>query len=850
MSAQAVPHGQPRPVFAAAVEAYVRAGWPCVLPIPAGRKTPPPAGTTGDAPGDPSAAQLTAWAAARPADSVALRMPAGVIGLDVDDYTKGAVSKRGAATLAAAVQRLGEPPATWSSTARGDGAGPGVSRIAFYRVPSGRYATTLGPDVEVIQRHHRYAVVAPSPHPEVGQPYRWYHPDGRPAKHGQVPSVAELPWLPSEWTAHLAAGAAATSALPASAQAGQRLMDELRADHRPPCAEITSAALTAVAALTAADAGSRHDTATARVHCLVQLAAAGHPGVGGALRELHEHWERLTEGEDRSDEWDRMVLGSTRKAVTSLGQAGQVTIDPCLIVPAGAMGVPGQMPADDRSGAAGLTDPHEPIQPERLWSLREVIGVHAFDPAADLDQTLAEAVLQRTHPGLRAVDAGQWLRRGPDAWESAADLSRWAVAQVGGLMPHGDPGAEKGSAEQVRAARRARLLSDRGSAAVASKMRALVAAGDHPSSVLLADLDAEPEILWAAGRAFDLRRSGTAPAPAALDPGTPHLRSAAVLPVAGPAPLWDAFTAAVWPDPDLRGWALRVLSVAFTGYPDAALPILAGLTGRGKTALVRLLMSLLGSYAHAADPRLLSSADNTHASIVWALKGRRLSFVDEGPREGRWATERLKQLTGGAPLTGNQMHANPITFDPSHTLILTANDEPTLTDAAVRRRVRLLPCEGDPAEVEATRAAIGPVGGAAWRAEAPAVLAALMAHSAAWLAEPSTAELSAAPANVRYRAEEIAAEQDPVRGWVEDECEPNPAGTRSRALYEAFIAWSRAGNVHPSRIPTETQWGRVLGQLGYLSTHHHTGKRRPLRVRPVVPITTAWPPLPPASGGG
>jgi hypothetical protein len=154
-----------------------------------------------------------------------------------------------------------------------------------------------------------------------------------------------------------------------------------------------------------------------------------------------------------------------------------------------------------------------------------------------------------------------------------------------------------------------------------------------------------------------------------------------------------------------------VLSIALTGYADRALPILLGETGRGKTQVVHLLMSVLGSYAHAANPKLLSSGSNEHDTIVFALKGRRLSFIDEAPREAKAGQERLKQLTGGGELTARQMNQDPITFRPTHTLVLTANDEPVLTDPAVRSRVRLIPCEGDPELVRTTRAAIGHVSG-------------------------------------------------------------------------------------------------------------------------------------------
>jgi hypothetical protein len=66
------------------------------------------------------------------------------------------------------------------------------------------------------------------------------------------------------------------------------------------------------------------------------------------------------------------------------------------------------------------------------------------------------------------------------------------------------------------------------------------------------------------------------------------------------------------------------------------------------------------------------------------------------------------------------MNQDPITFRPTHTLVLTANDEPVLTDPAVRARVRLIPCEGDPEQVRRPERRSGTSPAPAWRAEAPA----------------------------------------------------------------------------------------------------------------------------------
>jgi DNA polymerase I-like protein with 3'-5' exonuclease and polymerase domains len=417
-----------------------------------------------------------------------------------------------------------------------------------------------------------------------------------------------------------------------------------------------------------------------------------------------------------------------------------------------------------------------------------------------------------------------------------ADLSNWAVTELTWLMPPGDPAGDKNTPEGARAVIQANNRKRFGTAAssngIARKMKTHVMAGTHPCATELAHLDAWPEILWAGGTAWDLRASAERPMPANIDPGTPHLRSAGVTPIPCATPLWDAFIRAIWPDERVRRWALRVLAVAFTGYPDKSLPILLGETDRGKTEIINMLMSVLGSYAHIADPRLLVTADRSHASIVMVLKGRRLSFIDEAPRTGHLAQERLKQLTGGGQLTGNLMNHNPVTFAPSHTLILTANpdSEPVLTDAAVARRVRLLPCEGDSAEVIAARAAIGSLEGPAWRAEAPGVLAAMMAEAAAWLATPRSSSNEAAPLSIRGAAAGLVEDQLLAGKWLED-CTPHEAGTRSRTLYQNFVGWCRNMSIPQGGTPSETRWGRDLNKLGYPAIKRADGNYRALAPR-------------------
>lgn len=843
--------------FAQYAADYVHAGWPCVMPVPTQEKHPPPVGFTGAEGRDTDTLQLVAWAGTHAGHSIALRMPEGVIGIDVDQYVKKGKQKNGALTLAALEAKWGPLPPTWSSTARGTDAGPGESRVMLFRVPARRYATvlkaagadgTVTGDIEIIQRHHRYIVVWPSVHAEVAGAdgtaiYRWYGPNG---ERDRVPAAADLAELPEAWVAGLSEGATDQAAASADRNSGEQLLSQLLEDWRPECADLTSARITALDELGKSDEGSRHDTMTGRVHHVVQLAASGHTGGAYALAALREAWATVTAGEERSEEFDRMLLTSARKAVTVVGLV-QVPRDPCAMTQ--GFLVPGAAPEDHRPHNPG--DPDAPvlegIDPGRWYSVREAIGTHAFDPNAGLDQTLAEKVLERMYPALRyAYDSTSWLLRVPERWEERKDLSSWAVAQLASLMPVGDPTAEKGSEQHTRHSNRARLMSSAGSKAIASKIDALVKGGTHPASVRLGALDSDPEVIWAGSMPYSLRRSADGPAFAEVDPSTPHLHSAGVTPEKVPTPLWDAFLAAVWPDAELRAWALRVLSISVTGYSDRALPVLLGETGRGKTQVVHLLMSVLGSYAHAANPKLLNTGSNEHDTIVYALKGRRLSFIDEAPSDRKAGQERLKQLTGGGELTARQMNKDPISFRPTHTIVLTANDEPVLIDPAVRSRIRLIPCEGDPEQVRKARAAIGHISGKAWRAEAPGVLAQLMSEAAGWLADPTTAHVTAAPERIRYMAESIGAEQDPVTVWVEEETEPFEQGTPSRELYQAFVASCRRNSMDRNLIPSETKWGKQVGRLGYPSLHTKLGKRRGLRVRQIG--WTPMDPTPPPAG--
>lgn len=183
--------GQPFKQFALD---YFDRGW-LPLPLPPGEKSPPPKGYTGHYE-SPTLEVIERWIEEQPDRSnIGLRVPDGIIGVDIDAY-KG---KQGGASFGALTEALGVLPPTWSLSARADG----LSGIRFFRVPFGKHwPGELAPDIQVIQYRHRYSVAYPSLHPKLHKMYRWYPPGAHingTDWSSEIPDISGLTVLGSGW---------------------------------------------------------------------------------------------------------------------------------------------------------------------------------------------------------------------------------------------------------------------------------------------------------------------------------------------------------------------------------------------------------------------------------------------------------------------------------------------------------------------------------------------------------------------------------------------------------------------------------------------------------------------------
>jgi hypothetical protein len=170
--------------------ALANAGWG-PLPLPAGMKWQPPKGSIGADDPLPTYADWFAWSEQYPHyTNLGVRLPPGVIGIDVDSYKAAGLN-----TWLALDGPNWAPTVRVSSRGFENGAGHW-----FYRVPEGRDAHELPSKwggIEALRPWHRYSMAPGSINGEIGAEYR--AADMRTGEWlTHLPPIDELPEMPIE----------------------------------------------------------------------------------------------------------------------------------------------------------------------------------------------------------------------------------------------------------------------------------------------------------------------------------------------------------------------------------------------------------------------------------------------------------------------------------------------------------------------------------------------------------------------------------------------------------------------------------------------------------------------------
>jgi putative DNA primase/helicase len=200
--------------------------------------------------------------------------------------------------------------------------------------------------------------------------------------------------------------------------------------------------------------------------------------------------------------------------------------------------------------------------------------------------------------------------------------------------------------------------------------------------------DSHPDLLNTPGGVVDLRTGD-------IGPSDPNLYFRKITEVSyRPDAEHEDWTKALEAIPEAcREWFQIRVGQAITGHtpPDDSMVLLQGGGENGKTSVLITLMKAVGTY-HVLVPNSAMTGKNEDPHALMPFMGARLAIVEELPEGRRLNVVRLKETVGTPRMTGRHMYKDPITWDASHTLMITTNYIPTVneTDRGTWRRLKML----------------------------------------------------------------------------------------------------------------------------------------------------------------
>lgn len=156
--------------------------------------------------------------------------------------------------------------------------------------------------------------------------------------------------------------------------------------------------------------------------------------------------------------------------------------------------------------------------------------------------------------------------------------------------------------------------------------------------------------------------------------------------------LWDTILSAL--PPDAKQWFQRKMGQAITGDIPSDLSVLftVGKGSNGKSSVFGALVGALGTYAGKVPKSVIvgRGASAGASPDVMTLQGLRLALIEELP--DKVSPDKIKDLTD-AKVVARGLYRGYVTFKASHTLVVTSNHQPGVTDTddGVWRRNQMIP---------------------------------------------------------------------------------------------------------------------------------------------------------------
>lgn len=307
--------------------------------------------------------------------------------------------------------------------------------------------------------------------------------------------------------------------------------------------------------------------------------------------------------------------------------------------------------------------------------------------------------------------------------------------------------------------------------------------------------DTNPLLLGTPAGTVDLRSGKMR----AADPADHITRLTSVAPETGEPERWLSFL-----NDSLAGDSetIRLLK-QWCGYclsgltSEHALLFIYGPGGNGKSVFLNTLIAVAAEYAvTAAMETFTASKFDRHSTELAMLAGARLVTASETEEGRSWAEAKVKQMTGGDPITARFMHKDNFTFRPQFKLTIAGNHAPTLrnVDDAMKRRFNIVPFIVKPANPDRDLEE-------KLRAEHGKILNWCIDGFLDWQANGLVR-----PSAVTEATADYFESQDLLGQWIDDRCETGPTKWESpRRLYNDWCEYSREAGEDPGAQRTFSQ---------------------------------------------
>ena len=342
------------------------------------------------------------------------------------------------------------------------------------------------------------------------------------------------------------------------------------------------------------------------------------------------------------------------------------------------------------------------------------------------------------------------------------------------------------------------------------------ARSDPAFAVTAEDWDRHPYLLGTPGGTVDLRIGRLQ----AADPAEGITKTTGVEPSdTAECPRWREFLAqATGCDTALVRFLQQWTGYCLTGNTSAhALVFVYGPGGNGKSVFLNTVIGILGDYAATAAMDTFTAAhSDKHPTDLAMLRGARLVTASETEEGRAWAESRIKQMTGGDPISARFMRQDFFTYRPQFKLMIVGNHKPLLrnVDDAARRRFNIVPftVKPDAPDLQLEEKL---------QAEWPGILRWAIDGCLDWQRNGLVR-----PESVVAATDDYFSDQDLFGHWLQEDCDAEPGnGYKTETSGALFASWSSFSMRAGEKSGSQKGFAAEMQKRGFVSDRVTGGKR-------------------------